>query len=109
MTVAEVRKQWTDALRSGAYEQGKHCLQISGRFCCLGVLCDILDPQGWGAEPGPSGIVRHRAMLGMPIDDILWAAGVSPAGATSLTSLNDTGSSFLTIAATIETLPEMVG
>ena len=36
-----IKKQWVEALRSGKYEQGKDWLQNEGRFCCLGVLCDL--------------------------------------------------------------------
>ena len=32
---------WMDALRSGKYEQGKGALRRDGKFCCLGVLCDV--------------------------------------------------------------------
>jgi len=34
-------KQWTDALRSGEYKQGKGALCNVNGFCCLGVLCDL--------------------------------------------------------------------
>lgn len=40
MTLAE-RTKWTDALRSGNYQQGKAWLQKYGQFCCLGVLCEV--------------------------------------------------------------------
>lgn len=37
-----IKKQWVDALRSGDYSQGKHCLQDeNNNFCCLGVLTDL--------------------------------------------------------------------
>ena len=36
------KKAWVDALRSGKYEQGKEILKRDGKYCCLGVLCDIL-------------------------------------------------------------------
>ncbi len=38
----EIKKQWVAALRSGKYEQGRMRLKRDGRFCCLGVLCEIL-------------------------------------------------------------------
>lgn len=38
----EVKDQWVTALRSGEYEQGRSQLQTSdGKFCCLGVLCEV--------------------------------------------------------------------
>jgi hypothetical protein len=39
---------WTTALRSGTYTQGKNYLRkTDGSFCVLGVLCDTVDPTGW--------------------------------------------------------------
>ena len=39
----DLMKRWTRALRSGKYKQGKKVMQDEkGRFCCLGVLADIL-------------------------------------------------------------------
>src|SRR5688500_15014524 len=32
---------WVDALRSGDYKQGRHYLQADGKFCCLGVACQV--------------------------------------------------------------------
>jgi len=34
---------WVKALRSGDYEQGQEALCKGGSFCCLGVLCEILE------------------------------------------------------------------
>lgn len=39
----ELKDEWTDALRSGEYEQGVGFLECGGLNCCLGVLADILD------------------------------------------------------------------
>lgn len=49
---AKIKKDWTDALRSGAYAQGRSALHTvvqtedpehptRDEFCCLGVLCDL--------------------------------------------------------------------
>lgn len=38
---ADVKVKWIAALRSGDYEQGKGALHKDGKFCCLGVLCDL--------------------------------------------------------------------
>lgn len=44
----KIKKKWLKALRSGRYEQGQGQLKTpSDKFCCLGVLCDILDPDYW--------------------------------------------------------------
>lgn len=41
ITSSKARKLWTDALRSGKYQQGKSALCEDGRFCCLGVACEV--------------------------------------------------------------------
>jgi len=38
----QIAMEWVEALRSGKYEQGEQYLNKDNRFCCLGVLCDIL-------------------------------------------------------------------
>jgi hypothetical protein len=38
----EVRDRWVAALRSGEYEQGTGEFEHKGRYCCLGVLCDVM-------------------------------------------------------------------
>lgn len=48
----EIKAEWVAALRSGEYEQGYHVLQNEeGRYCCLGVLCEIAVKHGVIAEP----------------------------------------------------------
>lgn len=48
MITQEQKDKWIAALRSGDYVQGRHCLQTwNHKFCCLGVLCDVLDPSKW--------------------------------------------------------------
>ena len=36
-----IKEKWLKALRSGKYKQGKGELREGGKFCCLGVLCDL--------------------------------------------------------------------
>lgn len=92
--IAEMAKRWTDALRSGEYEQGKDWLRKGDRFCCLGVLCDVV-----GVEWAPScdekeGCAANgKDRLGLP-DVVKDAAGMrDPIGryspSESLTWLND--------------------
>lgn len=54
-----LRKMLVTALRSGLYEQGMFSLHYrpkegKGKFCCLGVACDITDPHGWKPEKKPT-------------------------------------------------------
>ena len=37
----EIKAEWVAALRSGEYEQGAGKLAWQGKFCCLGVLCEV--------------------------------------------------------------------
>lgn len=39
----ELKKKWTDALRSDKYRQGKYALhnRVAETHCCLGVLADV--------------------------------------------------------------------
>ncbi len=46
------KKKWVEALRSGEYKQVSgilraHFYEESPKHCCLGVLCDIVNPDGW--------------------------------------------------------------
>lgn len=43
----EWKEKWVKALRSGEYEQGREWLKRNGKFCCLGVLCDISKLSEW--------------------------------------------------------------
>jgi hypothetical protein len=65
---------WTQALRSGEYEQGKGHLFEHGRYCCLGVLADCMGRMEGRNFLGPNGkngaedesdllLVRDRAVL----------------------------------------------
>lgn len=45
---AEIKERWLTALESGKYRKGRSNLVVQGgRMCCIGVLCDIIDPRGW--------------------------------------------------------------
>ena len=38
--------KWENELRSGKYEQGQGYLSKDGKYCCLGVLCEMLVSEG---------------------------------------------------------------
>ncbi len=38
----EIKQQWVEALRSGEYQQGKSALRQGNAYCCLGVLCEVM-------------------------------------------------------------------
>lgn len=43
----EFKYLWIAALRSGKYKQAQGVLKSDTGFCCLGVACDLADPQTW--------------------------------------------------------------
>lgn len=47
----EFKVRWLAALRSGEYKQGKDYLRKNDSFCCLGVACNLIDPNNWVAPP----------------------------------------------------------
>lgn len=47
MMKPEIAKIWTEALRSGKYEQCTSVLRSTdNKFCCLGVLCELAVKEG---------------------------------------------------------------
>jgi hypothetical protein len=105
-----LKDQWVAALRSKAYKQGQKRLRHDGDFfCCLGVLCDLVDPNGWipGYDSDETG-----AYFGydygeftdscMPPDTLLGSANLSAAFAGTLAQMNDDGRTFAEIADYIE-------
>ena len=39
-------QKWVDGLLSGEYEQGRGKLNKDGKFCCLGVACEVAIKNG---------------------------------------------------------------
>lgn len=37
----KVKAKWVKALKSGEFKQGKNTLKNNGKYCCLGVLCEL--------------------------------------------------------------------
>lgn len=46
MANVEVMQKWVAALRSGEYKQTDSVLSQKGRYCCLGVLCELAVKDG---------------------------------------------------------------
>lgn len=120
----EVKQKWIDALRSGKYEQGSEKLRSVSGYCCLGVLCDLyaqehnvewefrgneetnLQPQGYWyfdkeSEFLPESVMNwaklfRNPMLRIEDDDEMFEVN------EEVSTLNDEGYSFSTIADLIE-------
>jgi hypothetical protein len=93
-----LKDKWIAALRSGDYQQCQGYLQRNGRFCCLGVLCDIVDRDGWIVMDG-TGVAMSRHGR-QQVDEIIFAAnGLSDYESMVLVGMNDSeAASFLEIA-----------
>lgn len=106
-------KVWLSALRSGLYKQGRKRLKHSGRYCCLGVACQIssrVEPRDWihntiltdTAQP-----VRNELGLERAEGTFKMGAYAKYPAADSLAVLNDEYRvSFADIADFIESEPE---
>jgi hypothetical protein len=96
------KKRWVEALRSGEYKQGKNKLHSKGgRFCCLGVLCDIEIDGNWVYD---SSSECYSIMDGekheFPFD--IRKKYLTYDQQCKLISMNDTGDNFDKIADWIE-------
>ena len=95
-----VKQKWVEALRSGQYLQGKNALKTDDKFCCLGVLCDILYPEQWIRDGGYSLIWGEDSGLPPELRDSL---SIDRKQEDILIQLNDEkGKDFLQIADYIE-------
>ncbi len=123
----ELKTKWIEALRSGEYHQATGLLRsentVDGSpmgYCCLGVLCDVVDSDGWTPERDEwetaEGDVEEGGLLyfhklgaesngeGDTLLLTAWAEeqGLDPDLISELTSLNDGGNDFTFIADVIE-------
>lgn len=108
----EVKTEWLNALRSGEYEQGTGSLCKDGKYCCLGVLCELASKQGVCKKL--EGIFSHILYDGndlhLPASVKEWCGfGSNPQGCNAyvngryLTTMNDIEKkSFTEIADLIE-------
>lgn len=89
----ELKEKWIAALRSGKYEQGKEKLHCDGKFCCLGVLADIVKPEQYDGHHF-SYIEEETGEEGLPKDEefpdwFLRKIKMHPSEQRILMSLND--------------------
>ena len=101
------KKRWIKALRSGKYEQGKGALRRpalrgnrAAEFCCLGVLCEVLElPRVYTGYKNPETKRIHYVGLDPELLDKVGLTGKQQA---LLMHLNDAeGKTFQEIAAYI--------
>ena len=100
---AELKAKWLEALRSGKYDQGAGQLRNGTCYCCLGVLCQIFDPNGWRGEQWSygEGLDESTEMATLPYNFRL-RCGISGETESRLINMNDAGFTFSHIADCIE-------
>lgn len=110
---ARVKGLWVKALRSGEYEQGKQALHPNGKFCCLGVLCDLYLKETGNGEWEENGMFRVNKYdyndAELPEAVMEWAGLDDPnptlgthKNARTAATLNDRNETFYYIATRIE-------
>lgn len=109
-----VKAQWVAALRSGKFKQADGQLRADkSSFCCLGVLCHLMNPRGWREDGWGSSLYEGMEDVPPPIvavwagftymDDQWGRARVTIKGRTEpLAFHNDDGATFAEIADAIE-------
>jgi hypothetical protein len=111
----EIAEKWVTALESGEYTQGFGVLQQDGKYCCLGVLCELAVKEGiiqpptldidnsyqygsfetWSTETLPDEVIEwaqmnsNEGMISLNYDDKSYC---------SLIDMNDSRVSFKQIA-----------
>ena len=76
------KEKWVNALRSGKYKQTRGNLQDGDGFCCLGVLCDLVDSEAWEEVE----LCSIRSFLGADTDGRGFAVSDMPPPSVLLTT-----------------------
>jgi hypothetical protein len=100
------RRAWVKALRSGKYKQCREELtnEKQGRFCCLGVACEVLIRRGYPINKAGESYDNETGELP---DTGMYALGLTEFGHNKLVELNDEEHRrFKTIANYIESHSE---
>lgn len=96
----EIKAKWLEALCGGKYQQGKNVLRSQDdKYCCLGVLADIIAPTGWASSVA---CFVHESGGYMPSLAVCEAAGITKGQAFKLANMNDDELPFPEIAEYIE-------
>lgn len=102
--ISSIKRDWCKALRNNSYRQGKGKLRKGDQFCCLGVLCDIIDKTKWKIINNINKLYNYE---GADNNEFLTHSlrkrvGLSFFQMNMLMRLNDSGKSFEYIANVIE-------
>lgn len=84
-----LKGRWLRALRSGKYKQCTGELRRRDEFCCLGVLCDVIDPKSW-RKPVANSYEQKRHTNGELLPaHVMKLTGIDANTAWSLSLKND--------------------
>lgn len=98
-----VVRLWVNNLRAGLYRQATGRLRSNeNEFCCLGVLCDLVEPGNWDRATGNRHVWSHRSSNSMPSRNVADYIGLDNDLFRTLSNKNDNGESFNEIADYIE-------
>ena len=104
----ELLLKWVAALRSGKYPQTRLKLKDHEGYCCLGVLCDVVNPEGWLSHDSRGFDFSYQESVALPstfIQTLL--PKFVYANIAKFVRMNDfEGKSFVEIANYIESLYE---
>lgn len=82
-----IKAKWVAALRSGKYKQGFGFLNYRDKYCCLGVLCDVIDSSKWLL--GVNGLQSYNSQTQKLTDEMLKTVGLDVKTQRTLITLND--------------------
>lgn len=96
----EFKQGWVALLRGGTFPQAAAQLRTAFGYCCLGVACDLSNPDGWTRDD--DGFYRFDGEAAMIPAKLRDEIGLSVDDAVELAMMNDDGASFARIADYIE-------
>jgi hypothetical protein len=88
----EFKEKWLAKLQDGSYDKGMNQLRnADDTYCCLGVACDILDPDGWnkGREDTATYYWMHGRDITFMPTSLSKSIGLELAEQADLVELND--------------------
>ena len=83
----ELKTKWIDALRSGKYVQGNGHLCADNKYCCLGVLYEVMGGKWISDETSTVKLTKLRSAT--QLFDYDQELGISMEQMATLASLND--------------------
>lgn len=95
-----LKQQWMTALRSGEYLQGTGSLKYGDKYCCLGVLCSVMEVS---MNKRQTSFYYNGERMDVCLSiDLQQDIGMTGENQSKLANMNDEGRSFLEIADYIE-------